>query len=86
MAIGLQPGGIEIRNSDGRLQQVVLKNFDINTMGFLSDGRYVVQITDSILNLYSVAGEKVDVTFKTLSYEEGGCGDLTVDSVMIKFI
>ena len=80
MAVGSQFGGIEIFTADVQLQQRVLKDKIILCLGFLSDGRYVVKSTNNILNLYTVDGEKLDVTFQTLSHDEGAHGGLTVSS------
>ncbi|XP_072164584.1 uncharacterized protein [Diadema setosum] len=80
MAVGLYlGGGIHLYSPDGELQQTVLKDVRIRQFGFLSDGRSVVRETDNKMSLYTPQWEKLDVTFETMSDDEGGHGGLTVD-------
>ncbi|XP_071507047.1 E3 ubiquitin-protein ligase TRIM45-like [Diadema antillarum] len=77
MAVGSSKGGIHLYSPDGELQQTVLKDVLVRRIGFLSDGRSVVP--RSKISLYTPQWEKLDVTFETMSENEGGLGDLTVD-------
>ncbi|XP_072163317.1 uncharacterized protein [Diadema setosum] len=79
MAVGSSKGGIYLYSLDGELQQTVLKDVTIRQNEFLSDGRYVVRDTNEKMSLYTPRWEKLDVTFETMSYNEGGTGGLTVD-------
>ncbi|XP_072163318.1 E3 ubiquitin-protein ligase TRIM45-like [Diadema setosum] len=79
MAVGSWQGGIHLYSPDGELQQSVLKDVRVRNIGFLSDGRSVISDTDSKMSLYTPQWEKLDVTFETMSYDEGGFGGLTVD-------
>ncbi|XP_041457388.1 uncharacterized protein LOC121409538 [Lytechinus variegatus] len=80
MAVGCNPGGVNIFSFDGRLQQTVLKDVQIRALGFLSDGRCVVTDTSNTLALYTPEFMKLDVMFETLNHDEGGFSTLTVDS------
>nr|XP_054765844.1 protein PML-like [Lytechinus pictus] len=80
MAVGCNPGGVNIFSADGRLQQTVLKDVQIRTLGFLSDGRCVVIDMSNTVALYTPEFTKLDVMFETLNYDEGGVSNLTVDS------
>ncbi|XP_054765862.2 uncharacterized protein LOC129272773 [Lytechinus pictus] len=80
MAVGCYTGGIEIFSFDGHLQQTVLKDVQICTLGFLSDGRCVVIDTSNTLALYTPEFTKLDMMFETLNDDEGGVSNLTVDS------
>nr|XP_054761613.1 tripartite motif-containing protein 2-like [Lytechinus pictus] len=79
MAVGCNTGGISIFSPDGQLQQTVLKDDIINGVGFLSDGRCVVIDTSNIITLYTPEYTQLNVMFKTMSEDEGGFSDLTVD-------
>ncbi|XP_071499592.1 E3 ubiquitin-protein ligase TRIM45-like [Diadema antillarum] len=79
MAVGSWQGGIHLYSPDGELQQSVLKDVRVRNIGFLSDGRSVISDTDSKMSLYTPQWEKLDVTFETMSYNEGGIGGFTVD-------
>ncbi|XP_071499586.1 uncharacterized protein [Diadema antillarum] len=82
MAVGSPEGGIYLYSPDGELKQTVLKDVKIRQNEFLSNGRYVVRDTNEKMSLYipqSCQWEKLDVTFETMSYNEGGTGGLTVD-------
>nr|XP_054762015.1 E3 ubiquitin-protein ligase TRIM7-like [Lytechinus pictus] len=79
MAVGYHSGGISIFSSDGQLQQTVLKDLNIGGVGFLSDGRCVVMDTLNNITLYTPEYTQLNVMFKTLSRDEGGYSDLTVD-------
>ncbi|XP_071499591.1 uncharacterized protein [Diadema antillarum] len=80
MAVGSSKGGIHLYSSDGELQQTVLKDVNVRRIGFLSDGRSVVRNTKNEMSLYTPQWEKLDVTFETISYDEGGfAAGLTVD-------
>ncbi|XP_041457389.1 E3 ubiquitin-protein ligase TRIM33-like [Lytechinus variegatus] len=80
MAVGCNPGGVNIFSFDGRLQQTVLKDVQIRALGFLSDGRCVVTDTSNTLALYTPEFMKLDVMFETLNHNKGGFSTLTVDS------
>ncbi|XP_041471750.1 tripartite motif-containing protein 2-like [Lytechinus variegatus] len=80
MAVGCNPGGMNIFSTDGQLQQTVLKNVKISGVGFLSDGRCVVMDTSNNITLYTPEYTQLNVMFKTLSRDEGGIPDLTVDA------
>ncbi|XP_072173897.1 uncharacterized protein [Diadema setosum] len=79
IVVGTWQGGIHFYSPDGELQQTVLKDVSVVNIGFLSDGRSVVRDTDNNMSLYTQQWKKLDVTFKTMSYDEGGLGGLTVD-------
>ncbi|XP_063960411.1 tripartite motif-containing protein 2-like [Lytechinus pictus] len=79
MAVGCDTGGISIFSSDGKLQHTVLKDVKIDGVGFLSDGRCVVTDNSNDITLYTPEYTKLNVMFKTLSRDEGGFSDLTVD-------
>ncbi|XP_072163320.1 uncharacterized protein [Diadema setosum] len=79
MAVGSHLGGIHLYSSDGELKQTVLKDENIQEMRFLSDGRSVVCDMHNKMSLYTPQWEKLDVTFETMSHDEGGLGGLTVD-------
>ncbi|XP_071504053.1 tripartite motif-containing protein 3-like [Diadema antillarum] len=79
MAVGSEKGGIHLYSPDGELQQTVLKDVKIRQIGSLSDGRSVVCDTKDKMSLYTPQWEKLDVTFETMSYNEGGIAGLTVD-------
>ncbi|XP_063971513.1 protein PML-like [Lytechinus pictus] len=80
MAVGCNPGGVNIFSADGRLQQTVLKDVQICALGFLSDGRCVVIDNSNTVALYTPEFTKLDVMFETLNHDEGGFSNLTVDS------
>ncbi|XP_072163314.1 uncharacterized protein [Diadema setosum] len=79
MAVGSRFGGIHLYSPDGELHQTVLKDVIIRQHEFLSDGRSVVRDTYEKTSLYTPQWEKLDVTFETISCDEGGHGGLTVD-------
>ncbi|XP_071507451.1 uncharacterized protein [Diadema antillarum] len=79
MAVGSSKDGMHFYSADGKLQQTVLKDVGIRHFGFLSDGRSVVRDANYIMSLYTPQWEKLDVTFETASFDQGGYGDLTVD-------
>ncbi|XP_071503716.1 uncharacterized protein [Diadema antillarum] len=79
MAVGSFFGGIHLYSSGGELQQTLLKDVSIRNIGFFSDGRSVVRDTNNKMSLYTPQWEKLDVTFETMSANEGGQGSLTVD-------
>ncbi|XP_071506773.1 tripartite motif-containing protein 3-like [Diadema antillarum] len=80
IAVGSVQGGIHLYSpDDGELQQTVLKDDSVQKIGFLADGRSVVRDNKNKMSLYTPQWEKLDVTFETMSYDEGGLGGLTVD-------
>ncbi|XP_072163690.1 uncharacterized protein [Diadema setosum] len=79
MAVVSSKGGIHLYSPDGELQQTVLKDVSNLEIGFLSNGRRVVRNTKHEISLYTPQWKKLDVTFETMSYDEGGYGGLTVD-------
>nr|XP_054761249.1 E3 ubiquitin-protein ligase TRIM8-like [Lytechinus pictus] len=79
MAIGCTTGGLNIFSADCKLQQTVLKDVGILGVGYISDGRCVVIDTSNNIKLYTPEYTKWNVMFKTLSRDEGGYSDLTVD-------
>ncbi|XP_071509348.1 uncharacterized protein [Diadema antillarum] len=79
MAVGSWKGGIYLFSPDGELQQTVLKDVGVLRIGFLSDGQSVVRDEKNKMSLYTPQWEKLDVTFETMSADEGGSGGLTVD-------
>nr|XP_054762124.1 tripartite motif-containing protein 2-like [Lytechinus pictus] len=79
MAVGCNTGGISIFSPDGQLQQTVLNDVKIDGVGFLSDGRCVVKDTSNNITLYTPEYTQLNVMFKTLSEDEGGVSNLTVD-------
>eukprot|EP00057_Strongylocentrotus_purpuratus_P024588 XP_011679062.1 PREDICTED: uncharacterized protein LOC105445334 [Strongylocentrotus purpuratus] len=80
MAVGLGTGEIYIYSVDGHPQKIVLKDVGILDVGYLSDGRSVVLNYKNVITLYTQEYERLDVTFDTLSFDEGWFGCLTVDS------
>nr|XP_054762210.1 tripartite motif-containing protein 2-like [Lytechinus pictus] len=80
MAVGCWTGGMNIFSPDGQLQQTVLKDIYIYGVGFLSDGRCVVNNFSNNITLYTSEYTKLNVMFKTLSRDEGGFSHLTVDA------
>ncbi|XP_072163319.1 uncharacterized protein [Diadema setosum] len=78
MAVGSHFDGIHLYSPDGELKQTVLEDVSIRELGFLSDGRSVVRDTDNTMSFYTPHWEKLDVTFETMSHDEGGVGGLTV--------
>ncbi|XP_041472019.1 tripartite motif-containing protein 2-like [Lytechinus variegatus] len=80
MAVGCHTGGMKIFSTDGQLQETVLKDVKILGVGFLSDGRCVVINTSNNITLYTPEYTQLNVMFKTLSRDEGGDPDLTVDA------
>ncbi|XP_063971512.1 tripartite motif-containing protein 3-like [Lytechinus pictus] len=80
MAVGCNPGGVNIFSADGRLKQTVLKDVKISALGFFSDGRCVVIDKSNTVALYTQDYTKLNVMFKTLNKGEGGISKLTVDS------
>ncbi|XP_063971515.1 tripartite motif-containing protein 2-like [Lytechinus pictus] len=81
MAVGYgEARGVNIFSADGHLQQTVLKDVRIDSLGFLSDGRCVVIDKSNTVALYTQEFTKLDVMFETLNHAEGGFSDLTVDS------
>ncbi|XP_041472603.1 tripartite motif-containing protein 2-like [Lytechinus variegatus] len=79
MAVGCYTGGMNIFSTDGQLQETVLKDVKFRGVGFLSDGRCVVMDTSNNITLYTPEYTQLNVMFKTLSEDEGGIPDLTVD-------
>ncbi|XP_071507046.1 E3 ubiquitin-protein ligase TRIM45-like [Diadema antillarum] len=79
MVVGSGHGGTHFYSPDGELQQTVLKNVCVGNIVFLSDGRSVVRCSHYNMSLYTPQWEKLDVTFKTMSYDEGGHGGICVD-------
>eukprot|EP00057_Strongylocentrotus_purpuratus_P025556 XP_011680030.1 PREDICTED: uncharacterized protein LOC105445765 [Strongylocentrotus purpuratus] len=79
MAVGYGSGGVETFSADGQHQQTVLKHEDIRGVGFLSDDRYVVLNRSNNITLYTPEQTKLNAVFETLSQDEGGFADLTVD-------
>eukprot|EP00057_Strongylocentrotus_purpuratus_P011534 XP_011666008.1 PREDICTED: tripartite motif-containing protein 45-like [Strongylocentrotus purpuratus] len=80
MAVGCWKGGVEIFSADGQHQQTVLKDVLILGVGFLSDDRYVMLDTSNNITLYTLEQTKVNVKFETLSNDEGGYANFTVNS------
>ncbi|XP_071504789.1 uncharacterized protein [Diadema antillarum] len=78
MAVVSEESGIHLYSPDGELQQTVLKDVYVSEMGFLSDGRIAVCDTNNEMSLYTSQWEKLDVTFETMSEDEGGYGGLTL--------
>ncbi|XP_071506775.1 E3 ubiquitin-protein ligase TRIM45-like [Diadema antillarum] len=79
MAVGSYKDGIHLYSPDGELQQTVQKDVGVSKIGFLADGRSVVRDGNK-MSLYTPQWEKLDVTFETMSLNEGGwSGGLTVD-------
>ncbi|XP_041471992.1 tripartite motif-containing protein 2-like [Lytechinus variegatus] len=82
MTVGCWTGGMNIFSADGQLQQTVLKDVNIYGVGFLSDGRCVVINTSNNITLYTTdisEYTKLNVMFQTLSEDEGGFPEITVD-------
>ncbi|XP_071506774.1 uncharacterized protein [Diadema antillarum] len=79
MVVGSWQGGIHLYSPDGELQQTVLKDVNVFEIGFLADGRSVVRDGNNKMSLYTPQWEKLDVTFETMSNDDGGFGSLTVD-------
>ncbi|XP_072181966.1 uncharacterized protein [Diadema setosum] len=79
MAVGSLNGRIHLYRPDGELQQTVLNDVRVTNIGFLSDGRSVVRDVHGKMSLYTPQWEKLDVTFKTISYYGGRDDDLVVD-------
>ncbi|XP_072163691.1 E3 ubiquitin-protein ligase Midline-1-like [Diadema setosum] len=79
MAVGSGTGGIHLYSPDGELQQTLLKDVNLLGIEFLSDGQSVVRDKENKMSLYTPQWEKLDVTFETMSFDEGGFGGLTVD-------
>eukprot|EP00057_Strongylocentrotus_purpuratus_P020811 XP_011675285.1 PREDICTED: uncharacterized protein LOC100893070 [Strongylocentrotus purpuratus] len=80
MAVGCWTGGVEIFSADGQLQQTFLKHVRIRGVGFLSDDRYVILDNSNNTTLYTPEYTQLNVMFETLSHDEGGFADLSVDS------
>ena len=80
VAVGMHCGGIQIFTPGGQHQKTILKDVNVIGLGFLSGARFVVRNSKNILNLYTAHCERIDVTFETLSSDEGGQGCLTVSS------
>ncbi|XP_030834788.1 tripartite motif-containing protein 45-like [Strongylocentrotus purpuratus] len=80
MAVGCITGGVEIFSADGQLQQTCLKHVAIRGVGFLSDDRCVILDSSSIITLYTPEYTKLNAMFETLSNDEGGLANLSVDS------
>ncbi|XP_072163696.1 uncharacterized protein [Diadema setosum] len=79
MAVGSGTGGIHLYSTDGELQQTLLKDVNLLESEFLADGRLVVRDKENKMSLYTPQWEKLEVTFETMSDDEGGYGGLTVD-------
>ncbi|XP_072180439.1 uncharacterized protein [Diadema setosum] len=79
MAMGSWQHRIHLYSPDGELQQTVLMDVCVFNIGFLSDGLGVVRDTSNKTSLYTPQWKKLDVTFETMSFDEGGIGGLTVD-------
>eukprot|EP00057_Strongylocentrotus_purpuratus_P011532 XP_011666006.1 PREDICTED: transcription intermediary factor 1-beta-like [Strongylocentrotus purpuratus] len=78
---GICKGGVEIFSADGQHQHdSSLKDVKILGVGFLSDDRYVILDYSNNITLYTLEYTKLNVMFETLSDDEGGYSDLTVDS------
>eukprot|EP00057_Strongylocentrotus_purpuratus_P015606 XP_011670080.1 PREDICTED: uncharacterized protein LOC105441042 [Strongylocentrotus purpuratus] len=80
MAVGYNTGEIDIFSADGQLQKTVPNDVVVRDVEYLSGGRQVVLNCKNDMTLYAQEYEKLDVTFDTLSKDEGGFGSLTVDS------
>ncbi|XP_072163694.1 uncharacterized protein [Diadema setosum] len=78
MAVGSWQGGMHLYSSDGELQQTVLKDVNVRRIGFLADGRSIVLNTNNKMSLYTPQKKKLDVTFETMSLDDGGYGGLIV--------
>eukprot|EP00057_Strongylocentrotus_purpuratus_P011036 XP_011665510.1 PREDICTED: tripartite motif-containing protein 2-like [Strongylocentrotus purpuratus] len=79
MAVGYSTSGVDIFSADGKIQQKVFKQVVIRGLGFLSDDRYVILDHSNYVTLYTLEYTKLNVMFETLSRNEGGFSDLTVD-------
>ncbi|XP_030845759.1 tripartite motif-containing protein 45-like [Strongylocentrotus purpuratus] len=79
MAVGYSIGGVNIFSVDGQIHQTVLKHVVIRGVGFLSDDRYVILDGSNKITLYTLEQTKLNVMFETLSHDEGGWANLTVD-------
>eukprot|EP00057_Strongylocentrotus_purpuratus_P005596 XP_003731345.1 PREDICTED: tripartite motif-containing protein 45-like [Strongylocentrotus purpuratus] len=78
--VGCWTGGIVTFSSDGILQEVVLNTLEMCALQFTTDGGYVIRDYGNNICLYTPhCCKKLRVKFETLSDEEGGLGDLTVD-------
>ncbi|XP_041474642.1 tripartite motif-containing protein 2-like [Lytechinus variegatus] len=78
MLVGCKRGG-EMFTADGHLQESILKDVDIRGVGFLSDNRCAVIDGSNNITIYTPEYRKLNVEFGTLSKEEGGFSNLTVD-------
>ncbi|XP_030847006.1 tripartite motif-containing protein 59-like [Strongylocentrotus purpuratus] len=79
MAVCCWTGGVEIFSADGQHQQQVFEDVNIRGVGFLSNDRYVLLDYSNNITLYTPEYTKLNIMFETLSDDEGGFGNLTVD-------
>ena len=77
MAVGCNPGGINIFSRDGRLLETVLAEEAITAVASLSDGRYVACDENNSLSVYTADCQKIQTLIGEGQIE---CGGLTVDN------
>ncbi|XP_072170303.1 uncharacterized protein [Diadema setosum] len=81
MAVGFSVGGVYYYMPNGKLSPTSdHEDIGIRTMGYLSDGRRIIVNGSNNISLFAVNGEKCDVGFDTLTDDEGGICEVSVDS------
>ncbi|XP_071505449.1 uncharacterized protein [Diadema antillarum] len=87
VAVGYRTGGIEISMARGPTDRI-LQNVNVWGLAITSKGNFVVRDMDNNVSIYSRDSEKLDVTFNTLDWVEGGLGDMTIsddDTIFISY-
>ncbi|XP_030830866.1 nuclear factor 7, brain-like [Strongylocentrotus purpuratus] len=77
MSVGCHTGGIVTYSAHGEIEGTVLHNVKVRSFQYRSDGCYIVLNSQNKITLYTPKGKRLDLSFVTLSHEEGGNGSLT---------
>ena len=79
IGVGYWEGGVEIFNSDGSREIIVL-NVSVMAVAFLNNGHFVLRDMNNVLAVYNAKSRKEENKLKGENFEMGGYGDLAVDS------
>ena len=80
MAVGSQFGGARIYNVEGDLKRTILKDVNIRSLAAFVGGWYAVGDLTNAITVYQLGGSKCNVSFKSLSHDDGGHCGFTIDS------
>ncbi|XP_011667924.2 tripartite motif-containing protein 5-like [Strongylocentrotus purpuratus] len=79
MSVGCHTGGIVNYSASGVIRGIILNSVVVHSFQYRSDCCYIVLNSKNKITLYTPKGKRLDLSFVTLSHEEGGNGSLTQD-------